>query len=167
MTVTDVRVREADLAAEAARIVAINNGAVPAVNALDECALHQLARMGDVHVAARADGAILGAVVTLGPGRPYDSLNYAWFLERYDDFLYVDRVVVAPAAKGRGVGRLLYEDVVDRARRGGRAHVLSEVNVDPPNPASHAFHERLGFSPVAERLNEREGKVVAMMVRPL
>jgi hypothetical protein len=159
-------VRDAELPGEVDGILALNNAAVPAVNGLGATDLLELARMGAVRVAV--DGAeLLGAVVTLGPGRPYDSLNYAWFVERYDDFLYIDRVVVAPAARGRGVGRLLYEDVIGQARREQRPRVASEVNVDPPNPVSHAFHARLGFEPVAERLNEREGKVVAMMVRPV
>ena len=139
---------------------------MPAVNAIDECALHQLSRMGEVLV-ARSGEEVVGVVVTMGPGRPYDSLNYAWFVDRYEDFLYVDRVVVAPEARGRGVGRLLYEDAIARARRGGRPWVLAEVNVAPPNPVSQAFHASLGFEVVAERLNERDGKTVAMMVRRL
>lgn len=162
-----VSVREADLRRDVERLVTLNNEAVPAVNTLDADAFRALARLGEVRVAADSEGQILGVVVTLGPGQPYDSLNYAWFLERYENFLYIDRVVVAPEAKGRGIGRRLYEDVFARACTGGRPHVLSEVNVDPPNPDSLAFHTRLGFEKVAERLNEREGKVVAMMVRPV
>lgn len=159
-------VRDADLRTESDRIVALNNAAVPAVNALDAGSLHSLSRMGEVRVAEEG-GHVLGVIVTIGPGRPYESLNYAWFVERYDDFLYIDRVIVAPEARGRGVGRVLYEDAVRRAGEGGRRQVLSEVNVDPPNPVSLAFHARLGFESVAERLNARDGKTVAMMVRAL
>jgi predicted GNAT superfamily acetyltransferase len=156
--------RDAALPDEAEAILALNNAAVPEVNAIDGAMLDHLAAIGRVRVAA-ADGQILAVLVTLPPGQAYDSLNYAWFSARYDDFLYIDRVVVAPDARGSGIGRLLYEDAIVAAAAAGRPFVLSEVNVDPPNPASLAFHERLGFRQVAERLNEREGKTVAMMER--
>ncbi len=38
----------------------------------------------------------------------YDSVNYRWFAERYERFLYVDRVVVAAAQHGRGFGLAQY-----------------------------------------------------------
>ena len=46
------------------------------------------------------------------------------------------------------VGQTLYNRVVDLAVDQGRAEVTCEVNIEPPNPASLAFHSRLGFSEV-------------------
>jgi L-amino acid N-acyltransferase YncA len=48
---------------------------------------------------------------------------------------------------GRGIGRRLMEDLMDRARRDG-IHVMVGA-VDGENHESIAFHERLGFSTVA------------------
>jgi predicted GNAT superfamily acetyltransferase len=78
----------------------------------------------------------------------YDSGNFLWFRQRYPRFVYVDRVVVAPAARGRGLARRLYERLFDRAAGAGHDLVTCEVNFDPPNPASDAFHAALGFAPV-------------------
>lgn len=75
----------------------------------------------------------------------YDSPNFLWFRERFGRFVYVDRIVVADEARGRGLARTLYERLFDRARAAGHARVVCEVNADPPNPASDAFHAALGF----------------------
>ncbi|TIP69850.1 MAG: GNAT family N-acetyltransferase, partial [Mesorhizobium sp.] len=71
--------------------------------------------------------------------------NFLWFRERYPRFVYVDRVVVAGEARGRGHARRLYEDLFDHALRAGQTIVTCEVNAEPPNPASDAFHAALGF----------------------
>lgn len=98
-----------------------------------------------------------GAIVVLGPGVAYDSPNYRYYEERLSaglapgPFRYVDRIVVAPDIQRRGVGRRLYEAVFDDARHAGAAEVTCEVNLDPPNPGSQAFHRRLGFVEVARQ----------------
>ncbi|MBY0610793.1 MAG: GNAT family N-acetyltransferase [Beijerinckiaceae bacterium] len=75
----------------------------------------------------------------------YDSPNFLWFRDRLPRFAYVDRIVVADHARGRGLARLLYGALFDAARRAGHHQVVCEVNTDPPNPASLAFHAALGF----------------------
>lgn len=162
-----MRVEDADLGADTAALLALNNAAVPAVNTLTVEAFQALAALGRVRVVRGDGGTVDGFVLTLPSGTDYASLNYQWFDKRYASFLYVDRVVVDPRAQGGGIGRLLYEDTIARARAEGFERVCSEVNVDPPNPQSMAFHARLGFVPVFERLNPAEGKTVAMMVHGL
>jgi predicted GNAT superfamily acetyltransferase len=76
---------------------------------------------------------------------PYDSPNFIWFRARYPRFVYVDRIVVASTARGRGCARRLYGDLFARAVRAGHDRVVCEVNSAPPNPASDAFHAALGF----------------------
>ena len=83
-------------------------------------------------------------------GAAYDSPNFLWFRARYPRFVYVDRVVVAPAARRAGCARALYADLIGCAEASGRDLIACEVNLDPPNPASDAFHEALGFVPVGE-----------------
>src|SRR4051812_2035101 len=43
----------------------------------------------------------------------YASPNFQWFRARYPRFVYVDRIVVAPSARGRGYARLLYRDLFE------------------------------------------------------
>jgi predicted GNAT superfamily acetyltransferase len=69
----------------------------------------------------------------------YDSPNFVWFRARHERFVYIDRVVVTPAARGRGHARRLYHDLFAHASSAGHRHVFCEVNLEPPNPASDAF----------------------------
>ena len=115
-------------------LLAMNNAAVPDVNRLDEAELARLADLSAVATVVVLDGKPQGIVLALRPGRPYDSLNYRWFTERYEDFLYVDRVIVAPDRRGAGLGRMLYAEVFDHAAAHGVARVTCEVNLEPRNP---------------------------------
>lgn len=160
-------VTDADRAGDVDALLAMNNSAVPNVNALDQSAFTALAGWGRLRVARAEEGAEpLGFVLTLPPGIPYDSLNYAWFIERYSDFEYVDRIVVSAAARGMGVGGQLYADVTRYAAQTGRARVCAEVNTEPPNPGSMAFHKGLGFRVLEERHNPSNDKTVAMLEKP-
>ncbi len=159
-------VEDAILPQDIDEVLALNNAAVPAVNALDADALTALCAMGALRL-VRGEAGIEGLCLTMESGQPYESGNYQWFTGEFDRFLYVDRIVVAPSAKGKGVGRALYEDTFARAAALGQPRVCSEVNADPPNPQSMAFHDSLGFSPLIDRLNPSEGKTVRMMVHPI
>ena len=98
----------------------------------------------------RRIGALEAFILCFDQDARYDSPNFLWFRERYPRFVYVDRVVVAAEARGRGHARRLYEDLFEQARRAGHAIVTCEVNADPPNPASDAFHAALGFGEVGD-----------------
>ncbi len=106
-----------------------------------------------------------GFVVALGPGQTYDSYNYRWLSERVAAFSYVDRIVVRAEARGRGVARALYEAVFADARAAGLPLVCCEVNVEPPNPVSDAFHAALGFETLGVAANPVSGKTVRYLKR--
>ncbi len=89
-------------------------------------------------------------LITFDEGATYDSPNYRWFADRYDRFVYIDRIVVADHARGRGLARTLYETLFDAAAESGRHIVGCEINKAPPNPNSSAFHEKMGFEAVGE-----------------
>lgn len=99
---------------------------------------------------ARRIGSLEAFIMTFDQDASYDSPNFLWFRDRYPRFVYVDRVVVAAAARGRGHARRLYEDLFEQASRASQAIVTCEVNAEPPNPASDAFHAALGFAEVGD-----------------
>ncbi|MEZ5203021.1 MAG: GNAT family N-acetyltransferase [Acidimicrobiales bacterium] len=113
--------------------------------------------------AADVDGALAGFVLLLEPGVDYPSRNYAWVSERFEDFLYLDRVAVAADHRRRGVATAIYDAVEGLAARSGRPVIL-EVNVDPPNHASLAFHLARGYEPLGD-LAHPEGKTVRFFQR--
>ena len=93
---------------------------------------------------------------------PPQGPNHAWFLARGGEFLYVDRVCVHPRARRRGLARALYEDLF---RRAGPTLVCCEVNFDPPNPVSEAFHAALGFVEVGRAFLPDRNKSVRYLER--
>jgi uncharacterized protein len=97
----------------------------------------------------------------------YDSPNFLWFRSQYARFVYVDRVVVAPSARGRGYGRQLYTGLFEHASMAGHTLVVCEVNSDPPNPASDAFHSALGFVEVGSAVIHGGSKTVRYFSRQL
>jgi predicted GNAT superfamily acetyltransferase len=141
-------------------LLALNDAHAAEVNALDAGAFAAL-----VGVAAHArvvDGGH-GFLIALDERTPAQGPNHAWFLARLPAFVYVDRVVVAPEARGRGHARRLYEELAAVA---GARPLCCEVNLVPPNPGSLAFHERLGFAACGEAEDPRNGKRVRYLSNP-
>ena len=65
------------------------------------------------------------------------------------------------------VRRAFYESVFERARERGANEVTAEVNLEPENPGSIAFHERLGFRQLAEQDTKGGTIRVALLARPV
>jgi hypothetical protein len=147
---------------------AINQVEVPAVGSVTPDELAHIAAESSIAMVAEVDGDVAGFCLVLAPGADYGSSNYAWFAERYDDFVYLDRVAIAPAYQRRGIGRALYDEVERVAPDGCRSvrHFLLEVNVRPRNDQSLAFHAGLGFVEVGRRDTDY-GVTVAMLAKLL
>jgi predicted GNAT superfamily acetyltransferase len=147
-------------------ILALNAAAVPNMNEISEETLRRLHQDSCYLRVAKTEDCVVAFLLALPEGTAYGSPNYRWFSERYPAFVYIDRVVVDPAAHRRGVGRLLYQDLEAVAR--SRAPLLAcEVNLRPANPGSVLFHESLGFEGVGEQETEGGAKRVLLMVKPL
>ncbi len=143
-------------------VLALNDAHVAETSPLDGPALAVL-----LAASFRATGAGRAAfLLALDEGADYASPNFLWFRARSPRFVYVDRIVVAPQARGRGLARRLYADLFARAAAAGHERVVCEVNREPPNPASDAFHATLGFACVGEAARPG-GKVVRYLERPL
>ncbi len=111
------------------------------------------------------DGA--GLLITFDQDADYDSPNFLWFQSRLERFVYVDRIIVDGAARGKGYARQLYEALFAAARSTGHDVVTCEVNLDPPNPGSDAFHARMGFEVVGQAELAGTGKTVRYLQKGL
>lgn len=118
-------------------------------------------------VFARRLGDVEAFMIGLDQDADYDSPNFLWFRERYPRFAYVDRIAVVDRARGRGHARRLYEAFFEHARDGGHEIVACEVNLDPPNPGSLAFHAALGFSEVGSASIYGGERTVRYFIRQL
>ncbi len=161
VTVRDAEARDEDF------ILALNAACTPAVGDMSAQDYRDIAGWAHRIVIAEADGVPVGFMILIRPGSAYPSDNYGWFEEQFPHQLYVDRIAVGRSARGLGVGRVLYDEALRMAADLGEERVTAEVNEDPPNPESMAFHFKLGFRHLLSRTSPRLGKVVAMLERPL
>jgi L-amino acid N-acyltransferase YncA len=92
-------------------------------------------RPGDHVVVAEEDGQVLGMAyaATYRPRPAYDGTRET-------------SVYLAPGARGRGLGRALYDELLRRVDADG-IHVCLAV-IAQPNPASEALHAAVGFERV-------------------
>ncbi len=126
-------------------ILRLNTEWVHFTSHLDEAALAKLHALSPYHRVAVSGGRVVAFLLALREGCDYDSPNYRWFADRDGAFLYVDRVVVDTAAQGRGVARMLYDDLIGLAKASGIDRVVCELDAEPPNEASARFHGACGF----------------------
>ena len=148
-------------ALEQAALLALNNAHATELSPLDAAGLDRL-----LATAAHATGVAPAEalLIAFDQDADYASPNFLWWRARRPRFLYVDRLVVAPHARGKGVARALYADLF--ARHPGSV-VVCEVNADPPNPASDAFHAAHGFTYAGEATLPDRGKRVRHLERVL
>lgn len=141
-------------------LIALNDAEIPHVTRLVVSLARRFLHEAAVFAVAEEGDDELGFVVALSPGLDYESPNYRWVGSRYEEFLYVDRIVVAADRSGEGIGRRLYAHIVAEAKN---VPILCEVNLRPPNPGSLAFHHRLGFAEVGRLASEGGTKEVSLL----
>lgn len=149
--------------ADHAAILALNLESEHLLSPMDAEKLRQLDAQSAYHrVVVDADG--VGAfLLVLRESADYDSANYRWFSERYDRFLYIDRIAVAANRQGRGYGAALYNDLFAFARAAGIAEVVCEFYSEPLNEVSQRFHARCGFREVGREWLAN-GKQVSLQI---
>lgn len=147
-------------------ILTLNDGAVPHVNSIAREKLEHLHRQSAYLGVARDAGTVAGFLLGLRETAVYDSMNFGYFKGRYGSFLYIDRIVVHPDYRGRGVGAALYADL-EMNLSPECALLTCEVNLRPPNPGSLRFHQGMGFCPVGEQDTEGGSKRVCLLAKPL
>lgn len=147
------------------RLLALNDASVRELSPLDDQRLdYILALAHSCLVAERDDGELVGFAIAIAPGTGYDSANYRWLGERFERFLYLDRIAVDAGCRRQGVGALLYDAMEDAAVEYGR--MVCDVNIVPRNDASLAFHAARGYREVGE-LAHGEAKAVVLMSKEL
>ncbi len=160
----NVTLRDA-VAADLDEVLALNAANVPAVGEVSIDKMRWFHEHAHYFRIATVEERLAAFLIGLRPGTGYESSNYRWFCDNYDDFAYVDRIAVSEHARRYGLASRLYEDFADAMADAG---VLTcEVNILPPNPSSMLFHERQGFRQVGTIEHEPGAKEVALLERKL
>ena len=160
LTVRDVQPHELDA------ILALNNAAGSTILPLDGAGIARLADAASYLRVAEADGQIAGFLLALREGAPYESPNYRWFSDRYSEFAYIDRIVIARPFRRLGLGRVFYADVTSYAEV--RVPVLTcEVFLEPRDDISVLFHGTYGFQEVGQQTMPGVNRRVALLAKDL
>ncbi len=155
-------VREQDLDS----VLALNNAAGPAILPLDAARLRRLYDSAEYFRIAERDGTMAGFLIGFGANATHASSNFAWFRERYPDFFYIDRVVVASRRRGGGVGRALYADAQSYAEL-RYPQLTCEVFLDYGADHALLFHGSFGFREVGQHVMPENGPRAAMLMKTL
>ncbi len=160
IAIRDVREHELD------SVLALNNAAGPAILPLDAAKLRHLFETAEYFRVAERDGTLAGFLIGFGTTRDHDSSNFVWFGQRYPDFFYIDRVVVASRRRGGGVGRALYADVQSYAEL-RYPNLACEVFLQTGTDHALLFHGSFGFREVGQHVMPGHDLRAAMLMKPL
>ncbi len=158
--VRDVREQELD------SVLALNNAAGSSILALDHAAIQRHFDHAAYFRVAEVDGLLAGFLIAYTGDADYHSPNFQWFQQRYEDFLYIDRIVVASTRRGSGLGRVFYADVTSFAEV--RVPWLAcEVFLEPRNDVVVLFHGTYGFHEVGQQIMPNVGRRVSLLAKEL
>jgi predicted GNAT superfamily acetyltransferase len=160
IVIRDVREHELD------QVLALNNAAGPGILPMDAGKLRFFWENADYFRVAEQDGHIAGFLVAVGQDAPHDSPNFLWFRERFPEFLYIDRIVIASTRRGAGAGRVFYGDVQSFAEvRVPR--LCAEVFLEGNNHPALLFHGSFGFREAGQHVMPGPGLRASMLVKEL
>ena len=145
-----------------AQILRLNEESVHFLSPLSLSRLQSLHAEADYHRVLEIDDEVVGFLLAFREGTPYDSINYRWFVNQYEQFLYIDRVVVSAQHQGRGIGNKLYDDIFTHALSSDAKRITCEFDIEPPNEASRHFHQRYGFAEVGTQATSDGKKQVSL-----
>jgi predicted GNAT superfamily acetyltransferase len=147
-------------------ILLINEASQPHVARLDALELQRLRSLGaHVLVAQLGLDSLQGYLLAFTHEDRYDAEEFLALRQRlHCPFLYIDQVAIHPNFRRAGGGGCLYEAARGLALALGLEKLCCEVNLNPPNPRSLAFHEHAGFSQLGV-LAVKDGRDVMLLSR--
>ncbi len=145
-----------------AAILALNEASVAVLTPLDGERLQTIHNQAALHWVVEQDSKIAAFFLAFRKGSPYDGPIYRWFTERYDSFLYIDRIVVDQLHRGSGIGSALYNQVLAYAQENKLSLITCEIDIEPPNASSLRFHQKLGFKTIGTQATANGKKQVAL-----
>ncbi len=160
LVIRDVREHELDSA------LALNNAVGHSILALDAARMRWFHANASYFRVAEVDGVIAGFLMAMHASVDYSSPNFLWFRERYPEFVYIDRIVIAEPYRGLGLGRIFYCDVTSYAEV--RVPLLTcEVFLEPRDDVAVLFHGTYGFNEVGQHVMPGVGRPASLLAKSL
>ncbi len=149
---------------DAKTILALNDAAVDATSPMDLNRFENLFEISHHCIVAERDSKILGFILAMKEGAPYENQNFKWFSERLKNFVYIDRIVIDESGRGEGIGTQFYNHLSELSEKDGVSTLAAEIYLIPPNQISLNFHNKNGFIAL-DSTELKNGKVVSMQIK--
>jgi len=144
-------------------ILNLNKKNLPSVSALDDDLFYMFLKHSEYFKIIKIEDTPVGFLIALLRGRPYKSVNYKWFEDRYKSFIYVDRIVISSGHQNKGVGSFFY-DHIKYSFYNRLSSMACEINLIPKNDQSINFHKKYGFIEVGQQYTDHKKKLVSMQL---
>ncbi len=128
----------------------INQENIPEVSDIESIERLQQLIDWSSHVIVVRDEVVAGFIILMRENQNYESPNYDFFNSKKEPFLYVDRIAIQESYQRKGLGKLIYDKVIEIGKELD-INVTCEVNTVPRNTPSLAFHAGFGFEEVGSK----------------
>ena len=144
-------------------ILSLNQESMPAVSSSNLEMMKHFLIICDYFKICKINGEIIGFLNALLPSKDYKSEHYKWFNDRYESFIYVDRIILNKSYQNQGYGRVFYDDLINSIKN-KPLDIACEINTKPYNKQSIKFHKKYGFKEVGRKDINIEKSVIYMML---
>jgi len=148
-------------------LLELNQSNLPQVGSISMLDLEHLHSQAVYFRVAEFERQTAGFLIAFEPEAEYGSLNFLWFKKHYNAFVYIDRIVVAPEARRKGIAVRLYQDLENFAAKRKIPIMACEYNLRPKNEVSRQFHGRYGFKEAGTQETENGKKTVSLQIKPV
>ena len=143
-------------------VLSLNQDSLPAVSQLDLSKINHFLQISSYFKIFKIDDKPVGFLIGLKPRKDYISENYIWINQRYDSFIYVDRIIIDINYRNRGLGFYFYNHLI-KSMGGKVESIFCEVNIKPYNKQSIKFHKKYGFEEIGKQDTKKGKKRVVYM----
>ena len=143
-------------------ILFLNQDSIPAVSSSNLEMMKHFLIICDYFKVCKINGEIIGFLNALLPSKDYKSEHYKWFNDRYESFIYVDRIILNKSYQNQGYGTVFYDDL-KKSIENQPLDIACEINTKPYNKQSIRFHKKYGFKDVGRKDINIEKSVIYMI----
>ena len=147
------------------KLLELNQSNLPHVGSISMPDMKHLHHQAVYFRVAESKGQTAGFLIAFDPQAEYSSPNFQWFKNRYKNFVYIDRIVVAPDFRRKRIALSLYRNLEHFAAQRNIPIMTCEYNLQPQNEVSRKFHQKYGFKEVGTQKTENGKKTVSLQMK--
>lgn len=126
----------------------LNEKAAPEALSLVESVFVETAKLCDYHFDLTEKGRLIAFAQGMSSGQGLDHFSYQWFSMRFEEFVFIDRIMVDNAYRRQGRGTELLQACVEKAQAQSKALMVCHVHDRPSNKIGHLFAQSMGFTAI-------------------